>query len=201
MATATTKLMTAEEFFDWCAQPENQDRRFELENGEVIEMPPPGDQHGTLCSWISHLLWAFAISRGRGRVNSNDAGLIVRRNPDTTRGADLMFFDESVPLSSVSRRYPANLPLLVVEVLSPNDSWGKTSRRVEQYLQAGVPMVWVVSPSDLTVTVFRPNENQQTLDESDELTGCDVLPDFRCRVADLFTLPGQNPLSASVIEE
>ena len=38
--------MTAEEFWEWANRPENEDRLWELERGEVIEMPPPGTVHG-----------------------------------------------------------------------------------------------------------------------------------------------------------
>jgi hypothetical protein len=36
------------------------------------------------------------------------------------------------------------------------------------------------------------NEFHRVLDETEELTGNGVLPDFVCRVTDLFTLPGQS---------
>jgi Uma2 family endonuclease len=195
--STTTAPMTAEEFFDWCGRPENADRRFELERGRAVEMPPPGEQHGTVCGWIAYLLWSFAVRRGRGRVTTNDTGLVVERDPDTARGADVMFFDDSRPLAGVSRRYPDTIPALVVEVLSPTDTWSRTSRRVIQYLRHGVPLVWVVDPDALTVTVLRPGELQQLLDETDALTGNGVLPDFSCKVADLFALPGQPPAAST----
>jgi hypothetical protein len=42
-----------------------------------------------------------------------------------------------------------------------------------------------------TVTVHRPGKSQIDLDDSQELTGEDILPDFRCRIADFFRLPGE----------
>ena len=56
--------------------------------------------------------------------------------------------------------------------------------------ERGVALVWLADPEDRSVTIHRPNEFPKVLDETDELTGDGVLPDFRCRVADLFTLPG-----------
>lgn len=49
MATVAPKLMTAEEFYDWVHQPGNEDRLFELEEAEVVEMPPPRKLHGFVC--------------------------------------------------------------------------------------------------------------------------------------------------------
>jgi Uma2 family endonuclease len=50
-------------------------------------------------------------------------------------------------------------------------------------------MVWLVDPEDRTVTVFRKGQEPIFLEETDELTGLDVLPDFRCSVADFFVIP------------
>lgn len=197
MGTATTTPpMTAEEFFDWCGQPENEGRRYELQDGEVIEMPSPGELHGTVCALISYHLTGYAFARRRGRVTSNDTGLIVGRNPDTTRGPDLMFFDDTRSLDRVSRSYPETVPALVVEVLSPTDSWSNTIGRVIQYLDHGVPLVWVVDPDLRTVTVFHPGDKQKLLRATDALTGNGVLPDFACKVTDLFALPGNPPTAA-----
>jgi Uma2 family endonuclease len=191
MATTGTKLLTADEFWEFVNRPENQDRYWELENGEVVEKPPPAEFHGILCAWIAHLLWDYAIRRGRGRVCSNDTGLVVRRGPDTVRGPDLMFFDDTKSLDELSRKFAQDVPRLIVEVLSPSDRVGKVNRRVGQYLRRGVPLVWVVDGDDRAITVYRTGQEPQTLDDSDELSDDDALPDFRCRVADLFTLPGQ----------
>jgi Uma2 family endonuclease len=71
-ATAPPAEMTADEFQRWVEFPVNQGRWWELDQGRVIERPPPKPPHGTLCAWIAHLLWSFAIARGRGRVTTND---------------------------------------------------------------------------------------------------------------------------------
>jgi Uma2 family endonuclease len=80
---------------------------------------------------------------------------------------------------------------LIIEVLSPNDRMNKTTARIGQYLDRGVPVVWLVDPEVHSVAVYRPDQFPQVLDNSDELTGGDVLPDFRCKVSDLFKMPGE----------
>jgi Uma2 family endonuclease len=196
MATvsAPPTLMTAAEFQDWAGRPENLGRWWELDRGRVIEMPPPQAPHGTLCGWIAHLLWSFAIARGRGRVTTNDTGLIVEENPDTVRGVDVMFFDASTPFEQIPVGYESGCPALVVEVRSPTDRPNPMSRRIAQYLARGVPLVWVVDPEDQTVGIHRPGgELPIVAFDDDELTGFDALPDLRLRARDLFTLPGPQP--------
>lgn len=193
MATVETKLITAEEFWEWCSRPENQGKRVELDRGEIVEMPPPCEAHGILCGWIAALLWGVVQKRGTGGVASNDMGLIVEEGPDSVRGPDITFFDEAQPLSRLSRKHARRIPLLVVEVISPNDKPNKTIRRVTQYLQRGVPLVWLVDPEDRTVGIHRQRELPRTLDEDDEITGEDIIPQLRMRVADLFNLPCTGP--------
>jgi Uma2 family endonuclease len=197
MATVSTPKMTAEEFYAWANRPENADRRFELVNGEVEEMPSPGEIHGLICSWVVHILWLYVSRRSQGRVLSNDTGLVVKRGPDTVRGPDVMFFLTSRQLAEASPGHVTDVPDLIVEVLSPTDRHGQTLKRIGQYLKRGVPLVWVIDPEDHTLTAYRPNEFPKLLDEQDELTGNGVLPDFSCRVADLFALPGQTPPAKS----
>ncbi len=65
------------------------------------------------------------------------------------------------------------------------------NKRLSQYLKMGVPLVMLVDPEVRSVTVYRHGKDHYVLDDKDELTGEDVLPDFRCRVAEFFARPGQ----------
>jgi Uma2 family endonuclease len=191
MSTVAGRSLTAEDFGDWIHRPENQDRQWELDAGEVVEMPSPGELHGGVCAWLAALLWRHVGQRGRGYVCSNDTGLVVKRDPDTVRGPDLMLFDEPRKLDQLSRQFVTSLPRLIVEVLSPTDQTGRVNRRIAQYLQRDVPLVWLVDPECRIVTVYRPDQAMQTLDETEELAGGEALPDFRCPVAEIFNPPGQ----------
>src|SRR5262249_39162210 len=153
-----------------------------------VEMPPPAEHHGVVSSWIAHLLWMYVIQHGKGYVCGNDTGLLVEREPDTLRGPDVMLFDEARPLDRMSRKFTERIPKLVVEVLSPSDSMSKVNVRIGQFLRRGVPLVWIVDAELRIVSVYRSGKDLYTLEEGDEVTGEDVLPAFRLRVAELFTL-------------
>ena len=122
---------------------------------------------------------------------ANDTGVIWGRSPDTVRGPDLVFFDESRRYDDLEAKYIERIPTLVVEVLSPSDRWAKVVRRVSQFQQKGVAVVWVIDPEDRTVTIFEPNQYPRVLEESDEIDGNPTLPDFKCRVAELFQTNGE----------
>ncbi|MFO0851977.1 MAG: Uma2 family endonuclease [Gemmataceae bacterium] len=196
MAAPITTPMTAEEFFDWANRPENAGRRLELNAGEVEEMPSPGEAHALVCWLVIKLLTEYVVRRGRGHLLTNDCGLIVRRGPDTVRGPDVMLFLDDLTLQQARRGHTDRTPPLVVEVMSPSDTLPKIGRRVGQYLDRGAGLVWVVDPDLRAVYVHKPDEYMKVFDGDDELTGNGVLPDFSCRVADLFTLPGQPPATS-----
>lgn len=193
MATVATEPLTAEQFFEWANRRENEGKRYELVNGEVVEMPSPGELHGYVCWIVIKILTEYVVRRGAGYLLTNDAGLIIRRAPDTVRGPDVMLFLENRSLKEMSSGYCERVPALIVEVRSPSDRDGKIVRRVEQYHRRGIPLVWVVDFEELIVTSYRPNEFPKVLDETEILSGNGVLPDFSCKVADLFALPGSTP--------
>jgi Uma2 family endonuclease len=191
MASVATKSMTAEEFFEWSHRPENRDRHFELEEGEIVEMSLPGERHGVVCGNASWILGGFTRQRKKGYVCANDTGLILERDPDTVGGADVALYEESKRYDELNIKYNEGLPLLAVEVLSPNDKISKMMRRIEQFLAKGVALVWMLDPDARNVTVFRASQPHFVLEENAELTGMDVLPDFRCKVSDFFVMPGE----------
>jgi Uma2 family endonuclease len=186
VTTIRTRPMTAEEFYDWANRPENRNRPSELERGEIVQMSRPGMRHGFICGNVARILGNFALRRGKGFVCANDTGVVVERNPDTVRGPDAMFFEGAPRLEEMSERYGEKPPLLAVEVLSPNDTTGKVMRRVREQFRFGTRLVWVLDPDARNVIVYRPGKEDYIVEQGEELTGDDVLADFRCPVGDFF---------------
>lgn len=191
MSSVASKLMNAPEFLDWVHREENRGKFFELERGEVIEMPPPTKFHGFVCGNVSRILGVFAANRRKGYVCTNDAGVIVEENPDTVRGPDISFYEDEQTAADMDRGYAVVPPTLSVDVLSPNERINRVAVRVAQLLNRGVKLVWVIDPEARDVCVYRPDHDPYVLTESDEMSGDEVLPDFRCRVSELFAMPGQ----------
>jgi Uma2 family endonuclease len=189
--SATKKLMTAEEFCDWVHQPEQTNKWFELARGEVIELPSPTKPHGFVCFNLGRILGNFLYERGKGYLTGNDSGVILERAPDTVRGPDLALYEDAESFAELHPKYGEAPPRIAIEVLSPNDRANTVLRKISDYLRCGVGMVWVIDPEIRTVTVHRPGKAQVQLAASQELSGEDVLPGFRCPIADFFRLPGE----------
>jgi Uma2 family endonuclease len=195
MTTTATALMTAEQFFDWVHRPENAGKHFELERGRAVEVPRPGELHGATCHNVDFVLGLYIRQRDQGCVFVNDTGVIWERDPDTVRGPDVFYYSESKDFFELNPKYTEHVPTLVVEVLSPNDRMGKVNASIAEFLRWGVSLVWLVDPEDRTVTVYRPDRAHTIYQADQELTGDEVLPDFRCRVADFFYMPGKKKMA------
>jgi Uma2 family endonuclease len=191
MATVATKLLTAEEFYEWTHRPENRDKYCELERGEIVEMSRPGKRHGLVCANVARILGNYTVQRKKGYVCSNDTGVLVERDPDTVRGPDVMLFEDASQIEEVDEKYGEKPPVLAVEVLSPNDTTGQLMRRILEQKRFGTRLIWVLDPDARNVIVYQSGKDDKVVEEAEELTGEDVLLELRVRVAELFALPGQ----------
>ena len=81
------------------------------------------------------------------------------------------------------------LPDLAIEVISPNDLWEKVQSKVQEYFAAGVRQVWLISWLQRTVSIYDSLTHVTILTEDDILTSPVLLPDFSCRVSDIFQQP------------
>jgi len=184
MATATQKLITAEEFSQM-PQPADGSRQ-ELVRGVVVNMPPPGFRHGKLNFRIAKLLDRHVEPNRLGHVVP-ETGMTTERGPDTVRGPDIAFWSaDKIPLDQEPAGYPDVVADLCVEVLSPRQSRKKIQEKVREYLWCGVRLVWVIDPEERTVTVYRSPDEGRLLHEGTALSGEDVLPGFSVSVAEFF---------------
>lgn len=180
---AVTQLMTAEQFQE---MPDDPGKRYELVNGEVVEVPFASHNHGRIAMALAYLLETFVRDHDLGEVLGDGNGFIITRGPDSVRGPDISFITkERMPEEAFESVIPF-APDLAVEIVSPSDRANEVSEKVEQYLSSGVRLVWVLWPPTRSVNVFGDGSVNGVFHEDDELDGGDVLPGFRIRVGELF---------------
>lgn len=162
---------------------------YELDSGRLVIMPPPGYIHGAVESNLATALKTQGEQRGHGRACSGDVGIILWRSPDRVVGADAAFIANiSLPVRQSPEGYLETIPHLVVEVRSKNDTQPYLDRKAQDYLTAGVRVVWVADPDARTVTEYRPNNPPVVFGDSDTLAVDDIIPGFRLPVRDAFQL-------------
>lgn len=158
---------------------------YELVNGELRVMSPAGYDHGKVVLRVSLRIGQHALANDLGDVLSEDTGFTLRRKPDTVRAPDVSFVrkDRSPPQQS---GFAELAPDLAVEVVSPGDRKAAIKEKVQDYLQAGVRLIWVLRPQTQTVDEYRPGMAVKKLNRGEMINGYDVLPGFRCRIAEFF---------------
>lgn len=161
---------------------------FELVAGRLVEK-----SMGGFASWvavqISRLLLQYGQDLGHGWVFDSECSYQCFpderrkvRKPDVSFVRCGRLLGECPPDGHIMIS-----PDLAVEVISPNDTAYEVDTKVQEYLAAGVPLVWVVNPRVRTIQIYRADGTVERLTEDASLTAPELLPDLRCRVADLFT--------------
>ena len=160
---------------------------YELIEGELIKMSPPGSEHGVITMNISVLLAQHVKARKLGVVFGAETGFQISSHPDTVLAPDVAFVRRArVPAEGVPKGYWPGPPDLAVEVLSPDDTLKAAKEKSERWLESGTLMVWTVNPRRQSVIVHRSGFPPITIAESATLDGEDVVHGFTCRVGELF---------------
>lgn len=188
---ATQHLMTVDKFWDFCQLQENQGQSYELIRGKVVLMCRPTTRHGFVCSAIGTELNLYGRARKLGFSTTNDSGVVLFDDPGTVVGPDVAFRTDVPTYADMPERWGDTLPILAVEVLSPTDRWSRIQTKIQDYLEAGVPLVWLADPDEKSITVYRPKKRVEVFQGDQQITGGDELPGFTCKVADLFAVPGE----------
>jgi len=182
MSTAA-KIMTADELL----RLPDDGYRYELIEGELRKMTPPGYEHGIVGQSLAWRLAAFVHQNKLGHVPLAETGFLISHDPDTVRAPDVSFVSKAqVQRCGLPVSYFPEAPALAVEVVSPDDTAEEVDSKIRQWISAGTKLAWVVYPRGRTVTVYRSLDDIRVLTEKDQLEGEDVVPGFRCRVADIF---------------
>jgi Uma2 family endonuclease len=160
--------------------------RCELVEGRIVMRSPTSWRHGKYERRFGQMLGDFVDEHRLGEVMVGEVGIYTRRNPDTVRGADVVFVSKERLAQVKSASFLDVAPELVVEVMSPDDRWSEVKQKIREYFDSGVSQVWVADPADKTVSIYRSLTEIHLLSENDSLSGEEVLPGFNVPVASLF---------------
>jgi Uma2 family endonuclease len=180
--------MTTEELL---AMPQDGMDRW-LIRGQLREKPMTvrNRWHSRVLIRIGHLLsaWLDGQPEPRGEVLGGEVGVRLRRDPDTMVGIDVIYIGpELAAKEPKDTRLIDGVPILAVEILSPNDTEEETNEKIATYLEAGVALVWIVDAQYRTVLVYRPDAEPVLFNVQQELSAEPHLPGFRVPVAQIFS--------------
>ena len=162
--------------------------RTELVRGRLVREPPAGMDHGWIGNYLAFLITDLVLEHDLGKVFGADTGFVLFEKPPTVRAPDVAFVaSHRLPPPQESPGLGRLAPDLAVEILSPSNKAIEILDKVEDYLESGTRLVWVVEPRRRSVTVYRSRNEIRLLRENEELDGADVLPGFSIRVSDIFS--------------
>jgi Uma2 family endonuclease len=164
---------------------EHGDRLYELVDGVLVEKAM-GFYEGFLAGLLLRLIGAFADKQNLGIVVPGDSNM--RLFPGLVRLPDMAFISwERLPGGEVPDVPVAGLaPDLAVEVISKSNTKKEMTRKLDEYFQAGVRLVWLVYPKKKTVEVYTAPLDKRVLRQDETLDGGDVLPGFSLALAKYF---------------
>ncbi len=168
---------------DLIAILDRADKRLcELVDGTLVEKVSSLWESGATALLMVDL-FLFLRDHDLGAVFGPDGPM--RLSPGLVRLPDVSFVSwkryprDRVPLPDV-------VPDLAVELLNELNTRKEMERKLNDYLRAGVRLVWYIDLEARSVQVFDASGGVRELTEADDLDGGDVLPGFRLSLADWF---------------
>ncbi|MGZ8919920.1 MAG: Uma2 family endonuclease [Limisphaerales bacterium] len=158
---------------------------YELVDGELVVSPKNDFQHGDICGELLMRLRFHALNQ-LGLVCDSSTGFwMSNRN---CRAPDISFVAKArlSGLKKAPTEFFKGATDLAVEVLSPNNSRPEMEERLRDFFDSGTRLVWIIDPETESAEICYSLIDRRWLSPSGELNGEDLLPGFRCKLAEPF---------------
>lgn len=164
------------------------EQSYELVRGDLLMMSPASPVQGRYASRIDRALGAFVDEHGLGEVYTAEPGFVLQPEPDpVVRAPDVAFVRrERIPPADQQTGFWPIAPDLAVEIISPSEGASDVQGKVQDYLQAGTRLIWLVYPSQQVVIEHQPGGRMRQLGIDDALDGGELIPGFSYALRRLF---------------
>ncbi|HZS89861.1 MAG TPA: Uma2 family endonuclease [Chloroflexota bacterium] len=167
--------------------------QYELVEGRVVRMPPPGPDHGHIAWLIAQPLGTYIEAHGLGEIYVGETGWDLTRSgepTDTVLASDVAVVrSQRLPLPPPRRgtTYRPIAPDLVVEIASPTQYRPDLADKAQRWLDRGVRQVWVIWPERHEIDIWTPGATgPHTLQGDDTLDGGDIVPGFSLALSQIW---------------
>lgn len=166
------------EFMEVAAQ--YPDLRMELtREGELVIMPPTftetGNKNFKLIARFG--VWSEANNLGNGY----DSSTVFTLPNGAKRSPDLSWITK-VRWEALSKEDQKEFALIcpdfVVELRSSSDRLSAVQKKMQEYMENGARLGWLIDPKSKRVEIYRPGQEVEILNAPASLSGEDVLPGF-----------------------
>ncbi|TAE61618.1 MAG: Uma2 family endonuclease [Nostocales cyanobacterium] len=167
-----------DQFYQLCR--ENPDVKFERNaKGELLVMSPTGGETGRSNSEINA---DFVIWNRKHKLGvCFDSSTCFKLPNGANRSPDVAWIQKERwdnLTSEEKTKFPPIAPDFVLELMSPTDSLQETQKKMQEYIENGVKLGWLINPKMQQVEIYRLGQPVEILTAPLELSGEDILPGF-----------------------
>jgi Uma2 family endonuclease len=178
---STLKLkidLTEEQYFQMCQN--NRDLRFErTAKGVLLIMPPTGGETSNRNADLTFQLQAWSRQNNLGKAFDSNGGFKLPNGADRSPDASWVKMERWNTLTPEQReKFLPLCPDFVVELRSPSDSLTELREKMQEYIENGARLGWLIDRKNKRVEIYRPNQEVEILENPATLSGEDVLPNF-----------------------
>lgn len=179
--------MTDEDFLEMCRR--NEDYRFETDkSGNLIIMPPTFLETSRRNNKINYQLTAWSRTDGTGEAFESNGLIILPSGAKKSPDAFWITKEKYFALSKEQREeeFARIVPDFVVELRSNSDALNKVQEKMDEYIENGVRLGWLIDPYEKRVHIYRGNSEIEILENPHKVSGEDVLQEFELDLAEIF---------------
>jgi Uma2 family endonuclease len=182
----TPQAMTTQQFEEFCRA--NPDLRIErTAQGDVTVMPPAAADTGNRNVKIAQQLANWSDQDGRGETFDSSAGFTFPDGATRSPDAAWIVAERWNALSDLQQRSFAPIcPDFVIELRSASDTLTSLQAKMQEYLDNGVRLGWLIDRQNRQVTVYRPDHPPEVLEAPATISGDPVLPGFVMQMARIW---------------
>ncbi|MBI1832759.1 MAG: Uma2 family endonuclease [Planctomycetes bacterium] len=159
----------------------------ELVDGNLVEKPVSVLSSMVEATTLTQLNVYCVATKSAVVLSSTNGIQCFPGEPNKVRKPDISVVKrERMSAKHLSEGFLSIAPDVAVEVVSTHEEVAELNEKVEEYLAAGVALVWVIDPETEIVMIHRKDGTVTKLKKNDTLNGEDILPGFTCKVAELF---------------
>ena len=166
----------------------NRDLRIECNaQGELIIMPPTGGETSERNAEITMQLRQWAKRGGEGVTFDSSGGFRLANG--SVRSPDAAWVKRSrfdALTAEERKKFIPFCPEFVVELRSPTDSLSVLQEKMQEYIDNGAQLAWLIDPEQKRLYVYRPNEPVQELDEPETVSGDPLLSGFVLNLREIW---------------
>ncbi|WP_017325370.1 Uma2 family endonuclease [Synechococcus sp. PCC 7336] len=160
--------------------------RYELLNGEVVDIGNSGMEHGNIGIFLGGALEFYARSEKLGVVCDSSTAFAMKEGNKRSPDVGFVAKERLKGIKRLPKGFFEGTPDLAVEILSPNNTIEEVHRKIVEFFENGTRLVWVIHPDEKFVLVYHSPQPDRLLLVGDSLDGEDIVPGFSLALADLF---------------